>query len=211
MSTRRFARILFQLAALALIAPWACGGDPLPDPPSADPAVMSLTEASPETVRLTGAAGAILLDPARPLGATLRVSNPRLDGRVLALVEGDGSFEAIVEGATTDTLYLELVEASRPEDRFLLAVEASGGAVVAADEGPDGDADLSPDAIDCAPDDATRVSRACSFACVTDSDCDPGLACVAGACTLTCAPLPERCGNALDDDCDGAIDEVDCR
>jgi hypothetical protein len=38
--------------------------------------------------------------------------------------------------------------------------------------------------------------------------CGGGLSCSGGACSTCGPPVPEMCGNGLDDDCDGAIDET---
>ncbi len=192
---------------LALVASLGCVGTPLPDPPSARADAMLLVAVPPNGVRLSGADGAI--DVADLSGASLRVTIPRLDSRVETSISGAGAFTAELPGALTDTLYLELVDPSG--DIFLLAV-ADGGAmddavVVVATADRDGDA--SPDAIDCAPDDAAYGSLACPTTCSIDSDCALGQACLAGVCAV----LTEVCGNGLDDDGDGLIDEdcVACR
>lgn len=194
---------LFAFALLALVASLGCVGTPLPDPPSARAESMLLIAVPPNAVRISGADGAI--DAAGRSGASLRVTIPRLDSRIETPVSGAGAFSAELPGAMTDTLYLELVDPSG--DIFLLAV-ADGGTmddavvVVAA---ADRDGDASPDAIDCAPDDAAYGSLACPATCALDTDCALGQACIAGACTV----LTELCGNGLDDDGDGMIDE-DC-
>jgi Cys-rich repeat protein len=194
------------LALLALLASLGCVGTPLPDPPSARADLMMISDEPPTDVRLVGTDGAIVLDEAHEAGGTLRVSVPRTDARSEGAVAMSGTFDVTLEGASTDTLYLELLDPER--DIFLAAVAQVDGVVVAVDDGGDRDGDLSPDSIDCAPDDPALASRECPT-CATDADCGAGQICTAGVCAVCPGGGVELCRNGLDDDCDGAIDEFD--
>ena len=59
---------------------------------------------------------------------------------------------------------------------------------------------------DCASGEAC-VSGSCRAAtsCASDADCAPSEVCVSGTCASSCSA--EVCGNGLDDDCDGFVDE----
>ena len=46
--------------------------------------------------------------------------------------------------------------------------------------------------------------------CSSDGDCAEGERCVDGRCVDDCEPHPEVCGDGIDNDCDGEIDEDDC-
>ncbi|MCC7539677.1 MAG: hypothetical protein IT379_25870 [Deltaproteobacteria bacterium] len=175
-----WSRTLVALAAVAIAA--SCNATPLPMPPSArvDTTRMSLVSTQSSTVTLRGAPGAL-----EPGDFDLRVTGPL--GITERRVRPDGSFVATLSGTLADELFLERIEDDR--DRFLVAVRraAAGGEAVEPVPMPaDRDGDESPDAIDCAPDDASQGGRRCEPA--------------------TCSPLPEAC-NGLDDDCDGLVDD----
>jgi hypothetical protein len=203
--SRRALRAFF-VATCALLAS-RCVATPLPDPPSADARAMSLVSSTPTTVTLLGRDGAI-----QPGGTRIRVTDPvtgNAGGRREVHVTASGAFQSEIAGSTADTIYVELLEASGV--RFLAAVrDGGGGAAVSADPGPDRDGDGSPDAIDCAPDDPSLRGRECKAAgtaCTTDANCAAGQSCVAGQCTTTGCLAAEICGNGLDDDCNGVIDD----
>ncbi len=203
--TRSHARrsLASLLAALALSVS-ACVATPLPDPPSARPSAMALSAPQPAQLLLVGTDGAIVGGASR-----LRVTDPStadLGGRVEAAVSAPGAFSATLAGALADVLYLEAVEPAG--DVFLAAVTLQAGVVASVDPGLDRDADGSPDAIDCAPDDPLLLARECptGAACATDLDCAAGQVCVAGVCRASSC-VPEICGNGLDDDCNGVIDD----
>jgi hypothetical protein len=174
-------RIKAALFAL-LFAAASCEATPLPLPPTGvptdDPAKMRIAEATQE-ITLSGEAGAI-----QPGGGVLRITG---DGVAVEDVVGeDGSFSATLPGAASDVLYLEVV--GETDDVFVGAVTgATGGAVIEAPAGPDGDGDGSPDAVDCARLDASKHGRRCEAT-------DP------------CPGLPELC-NGIDDDCSGTVDD----
>ena len=47
-------------------------------------------------------------------------------------------------------------------------------------------------------------------ACASDADCAAGDLCVSGVCThsgMTCTAHPEVCGDGIDNDCDGVVDD----
>ncbi len=202
MRSLRLAISLFVLLALP-----GCIATPLPEPPSADPGAMTLTETQPAGIRLAGTSGAIT-----PGSIRMRVTDPSTaatGGRVEVDVGADGAFGADLPGATTDVLYLEQVGPDR--DLFFAAVQASGTAAVSADPGPDSDGDGSPDAIDCAPLDRTLIARECATTgteCASDADCDPSSFCMGGTCQGCMAN--EICSNGFDDNCNGTIDEMPC-
>lgn len=195
-------RVVRFVAWLALLGE-GCAVRPIPEPPSVDTSRMSLTEAAPDSVVLTGSPGAIASG-----GAALRVANPESRDRSQVLVGPSGDFEVVLRGSRDHVLFLEILG---PEtDAFLVAV--TGGPDVSVETvspGPDQDGDLSPDAIDCAPNEAALGGSRCGApACVTDSDCSSYQACVYGACvTNACSPTVEVCGNGVDEDCDGVADD----
>ena len=197
---------ILLLCAL-LVAPLqaACVATPQPEPPSLDPAAMTLVATGPDTMRATGAAGAV-----RDAGdaMALRLTIPRsaeLGGRIVVPLSREGAFSGELTGMPGEVIFIELIEAGG--DRFLLAVSDAGDGVAASPPGGDMDADGSPDAIDCAPSDATLVGRDCpATSCRSDMDCAAGQTCAAGVCTTGCAPA-EICTNGIDDDCNGLIDD----
>ncbi len=186
------------LAGLGL-AWMSCVATPLPTPPTAAPANMSLVEgAQPGEFDLSGEPGAITGELLR-----LRVTSDGASREVPVAM--DGSFEALALPAIgPPTLYLEAL--TLDDDIFLVAVtRGPGTTAVATDAGPDRDMDGSPDVIDCAPDDTTLVGQRCP---VVDGDgdgfsppddCDDGDASVFPGATELC--------NGVDDNCDGMIDE----
>ncbi len=142
---------------------------------------------SPERMRLEGSEGAI-----RPGGAALRVTMMRtaeIRGRVTVPVTARGAFSAELAGTLGDILYLERVDEAG--DEFLVALAAVGDRPTRVEAGRDRDGDGSPDAIDCAPDDPLQRGRECFPAeCMEE----------------------EVCGNDIDEDCDGVIEDCDeCR
>jgi hypothetical protein len=192
------------VVAALLSASVACVGTPLPDPPSVRPEALTLTSENASMVRLTGADGAIDFGDRTP-GGMLRVTVATLPARVEVPVSTSGAFTAVVGGTLADTLHLELVSA--PEDAFLAAVAATADGVGLVGAGPDVDRDGSPDAVDCAPTDPIYGAREC-IACASDADCMAGETCAAGICQTSCSV--EVCGNGLDDDCDGIVDDCGC-
>lgn len=207
----RFRALLLHLTvplvalAIALAASLGCVGTPLPDPPSARADLMTLTDVPPNAVRLDGAMGAIDPGSDRPGAATLRVTNADFETFVVVPVDETGAFSAELAAALDGTLHLELVD---PEgDVFLAAVALVGESVVEVDDGGDRDGDLSPDAVDCAPDDGSLASRECPAECGTDADCAVGEMCFGGVCSVM---VTEICENRVDDDLDGLTDERPC-
>ena len=203
--TRRLA-LTTGLAVVVAMAADACSVRPVPEPPSsvADANSMRISQASTEAVRVTGLVGAI----AKP-GLTLRVSNPTARDRSHVSVGQDGSFVVVLQGLTSDTFYLEALASGT--DDFLIAITAGeGDSVVEADAGSDLDGDDSPNAIDCAPHNPVVGGSRCSPACVSQSDCESYQSCLEGVCVTdpsACTPAPEVCEDALDNDCDGIIDD----
>jgi hypothetical protein len=196
------ARLAALVACLALGSLSSCIATPIPDPPSLDVSRMSLQASRDGSVRLSGEAGA-----ARVGGRALRVSNvrePAIPSRATVLVAEDGSFVARLLGGPADVLYLETIG---PRDVYELAVRREGSRVVTADPGGDQDRDGSPDAIDCAPDDATLSGNRCGLAsCAMGVDCAVGQDCIDTVCVVAGCARAETCGNGLDDDCDGIAD-----
>lgn len=189
-------------ALLALLPLTSCVATPLPDPPSANVSEMSLVEDGAGFVRLRGLPTAI-----RDGGEALRVTNARLDVRTNIFTAADGSFSTRIDGVLTDRLYLERVRSDA--DAFLVAVETTGtgdGRVMASMLS-DRDMDLSPDEIDCAPDDPAFVAGECTVVCMSDMECVAGQVCVAGVCAPLGCELAEVCGDGLDNDCDGTNDD----
>jgi len=192
------------LGGLALLL-GGCIATPLPTPPTAEPALITIVEAAqPGAVDVHGEPGAI---GGQPL--SLRVTSESESREVPVAI--DGSFDLTdLASASPPTLYLEGI--TDTEDIFLVAItRAATPAAVVTDPGPDRDMDGSPDAIDCAPDDPMGVGQRCppvdadGDGVSPPADCDDTEASVfPGA--------PEIC-NALDDNCDGRIDEgcVPCR
>ena len=201
---RRLVVLLGLTLWLALLGD-ACAVRPMPEPPSVDVDRMSLTEVSADTVELTGAPGAI------PSGdVALRVANPAAGDRSQVWLGTSGDFVVVLRGHRSDVLYLEILRDT--SDDFLIAVTGGAGtSVESAPAGPDQDGDHSPDAIDCAPtDDTVGGSRCGAPACATDADCADYQVCSQGACVtdpMACTPAAEQCGNGLDDDCDGVVDD----
>jgi hypothetical protein len=166
-----------KIRSIALLALWGAGcvATPLPTPPSVEPARVHLFEDQGYT-RMRADEGA--LDGFAT--AALRITTSA--GSVEVRPSGRGAFTAFVPGPATSTFYFEALFAH--EDRFVGSITRGAGTVaIAADPGPDGDADGSPDAIDCAPMDPTLGGRRCPAACIE-----------------------ERC-DMRDDDCDGLVDE----
>jgi len=191
------------LAALCL-AFANCVATPLPTPPTADPARMSLVEGGqPEQVDLRGEAGAIDGDL-----LMLRVSSGT--GAREVPVAMDGSFEVLALPATSPpTLYLEALTVD--DDVFLVALtRGMGTTAVETSPGADRDMDGSPDAIDCAPDDAMLVGSRCSSVDMDGDGFSPPTDCDDSQGTVFPGAV-ELC-NGTDDDCNGMIDEacVDC-
>ncbi len=222
----RWSRGWRRIAAAALTVTAACVATPLPTPPSVDTERMSLTQADPERVTLTGEERSIQVE-----GITrLRVTGAR------AWAEVDlsefGAFQATIPGALSDTYYLEAILAD--EDRFLVAISTLAGGgdsrVEERDAGSDRDGDGSPDAVDCDPDDPSSAGRRCESECTIeicdglDNDCDGEVdeGCDSGTDVDGDGfEAPEDCDdmnpnvnpaaieicNWIDDDCDGEIDE----
>lgn len=158
-----------------------CVATPLPTPPTASPSQMTLIDRQPGEVDLIGAAGALEgdgIDGLRVTGAS---------GSVQTTVAADGSFEArsIPSASRGDTFYLEAITAD--DDVFVLAITGGpASSAMASAPGTDTDEDGSPDAIDCAPEDASLAGQRCRCGAV------------------------EFCSNGIDDNCDGMVDEPVC-
>lgn len=198
---QRVLRSALLVGVLAVVP--ACIATPLPDPPSVDALRMTLTEDGAGFVRLRGAPGAIRMG-----GDALRTTNPRLNVRVNITIAPDGSFSTRIDGVVSDPLFLERVRSDA--DSFLAEVRSSGaldGSVMTVSMPSDRDMDLSPDAIDCAPDDPMLVARQCTVTCISDIECGGGQACMAGVCVPLGCELAETCGDGLDNDCDGVADD----
>jgi hypothetical protein len=167
----------FLLTGFLLVILEGCTATPLPTPPSAAPERMHLFTFRDAHVVLTGTPASL----ERFDGISLRVTGPA--GHAEARPLPDGSFFVVVGGTRADRYFLEALLPQ--EDRFLVAITggASDGDALSIDSGPDSDRDGSPDAIDCAPLDASVGGRRCATLCGSE------------AC------------NARDDDCDGAVDE----
>ena len=189
-------------ALLALLPLTSCVATPLPDPPSVNVSEMSLVEEGAGFVRLRGFPTAI-----RDGGEALRVTNARVFVQTSIFTATDGSFSTRIDGVLTDRLYLERVRSDA--DVFLVALETAGtgdGRVMASMLS-DRDMDLSPDEIDCAPDDPAFVARECTVVCMTDMECGSGQGCVGGVCVPLGCEIAEICGDGLDNDCDGTNDD----
>ena len=223
---QQLGRLCRWLVAATAAAVAACIATPLPTPPSVDTERLSLTQADAERVTLVGEERAVQVDGI----ARLRVSGARAWTEVP--VSEFGAFTATLPGQLADIYYLEAI--IEDEDLFLIALSTpsggGGGPVEERDSGTDRDGDGSPDAVDCAPDDASRSGRRCEAECTTeicdglDNDCDGEVdeGCDSGAdadgdgfeAPLDCDDMnpsvnpsaPEIC-NWLDDDCDGSVDE----
>ncbi|MFK7988283.1 MAG: hypothetical protein AB8I08_19845 [Sandaracinaceae bacterium] len=179
---RRTETLLFALLGwlVVMVGP-GCVATPLPTPPTATASQMMLLDGQPGEVDLIGGPAALTGDGL----LSLRVTGA--SGSVSTRVEADGSFMAtgIPSTSRADTFYLEAI--TLDADVFVLALTGGPGtSAVDAPPGPDRDGDLSPDAIDCAPDDGMLAGQRC-----------------------TCGPI-EFCGNGLDDNCDGFVDEALC-
>ncbi len=187
-------------ACLAALVGAGCVGTPLPDPPSFAGLTSWSATPQPDTYRYVGRAGAV------PASATLRFTIPPAPGE-LVLANADGSFGRILAATLGDTLYVEVVGTT--EDTFVGAFTVSpNGRLVETSPGGDGDADGSPDVLDCAPVDPAHGGQHCSTPCVSDSDCGTGQLCMGSVCVPLATCTPEVC-NGADDDCDGAVDEGD--
>jgi len=198
----------WTLGALAMAASalgWpACVGTPLPDPPSLTGALVSADSSTQlGGVRVVGQPGAV-----HPGGTELRITIPASTRRGTRIaVAADGSFGRLLASAMIDTFYVEMI---LPDDDLFLGafVMGGGGHWTGVSAGADQDGDGSPDLIDCAPTDATHRGQRCAHACGTDADCATGNSCVAGVCTARLECVAETC-NAIDDDCDGTVDDGD--
>ncbi|UJR85802.1 hypothetical protein [Sandaracinus amylolyticus] len=196
---------LVPLAWLLVIA--GCVATPLPDPPSANPEAITIRESQPEQLTVTGTDGAI-----HPGEMRLRITNlttAERGGRIEVAVTPSGAFDATLPGTLTDTLYLEQVEAMGG-GTFIAALVSSGGtAVMSIEPGPDTDGDGSPDLVDCAPNDEMLASRECApgAPCDGPEDCGGGEVCVGGVCRAGGCAAADICGNEIDDDCNGIVDD----
>jgi len=167
------------LLLVAITAIGGCNATPLPLPPTAVPDRMSLVQSAPDEITLTGRSGAI-----SPGNSSLRVTARA--GFIETTVEANGAFSAILVGSRSELLFLEVL--LDREDAFVVAVTGSTADTVAVTSpGPDRDGDRSPDAVDCAPNDATLGGRRCGA--------DGGM----------CDPTPEIC-DGEDNNCDGIVD-----
>jgi len=203
------------LCAAVLLALAGCNATPLPDPPSLHAELLRLEQSQPDQLTLTGLAGAIT-----PAASMIRVTDlmsgsPGMPSVVTTTTSATGAFSVVLPGLRTDWLYIELLRA--PDSVFLGAVTgAPPPPAVMESAAIDTDGDSTPNAIDCAPADPTRAEGAgcpAPFTCVADSDCSPGGRCTGGRCFVdpaTCMPITEICGNSLDDDCDGLVDDAPC-
>lgn len=159
------------LLALALVLPAAgsCVATPLPQPPVEYALDIALVRLSPSTnvVTLVGNAGAF-----SPGGVDIRVtplpdpSQAFLPTPGVVTVGDDGSFSVTLAASPTGTFAFEAIEDD--DDVYVDAVRGDAPAagdgivVVQGDAGPDSDGDGSPDAVDCAPDDASVAGSRCN-------------------------------------------------
>ena len=172
---------LIRRPLFALLIATACSADPLPQPPLVETERLRVLEIE-GGARIQGGPMALRDPDGADLFGDARVRSMGASGR--SSIAADGAFSVDLPGTSrTDVFALEYV--GPDADVYLLSfTSVAGGAIMSVDPGPDRDADGSPDALDCAPDDRTRRGEEC-----------------------VCMPEPERC-NGLDDDCDAAVDET---
>ncbi len=220
--------IRLGLIGLAALLAAGCGdGDDAYQPPAlgSDSEGLSIDEAP---LGRGGAAEGDFAEPGSYLGYLLQAGAGEVYDLELERLSGDdvaalalyrhqqGGWGEALAWATADAesigiggwsapesgTYLILVEvvAGSGQGRFALRVDCTAGC---------GDADACASDADCAQGQVCWAGLCIDdgIECRADADCPAGEVCRQGLCQVGCEPQAEVCGDGLDNDCDGLVDE----